>query len=148
MPQFTQSTPTGVSSFFVLFSTHAWHRPSQSSAMHTRSTYEPRCTIRQVKSKAAIQDKFKNGQHKGITLKINHTGHNQQKHPGDRGISYRLLNIYLTSHNAPFTSLKYASTDELAVAQLSAKYRPDIRHPGECPRITAAMTDNCGEQKT
>ena len=114
----------GASSLFVLFSTQAWHRPSQSSTMHTRSTNEPKRTIRQVKSKAAIQDKFKNGQHKGITLKINHTGHNQQKHPGDRGISYRLLNIYLTSHNAPFTSHKYSLADELAVAGLSAKYCP------------------------
>ena len=116
--------------------------------MRTRTTYKPKRTIRQAQRKAAIQDKFKNGQHKGITLKINHIGHNPQKHPGDRGISYRLLNIYLTSHNVPFTSLKYASTDKLAVDQLSAKYPPDIRHPGECPRITAAMTDNCGEQKT
>ena len=101
-----------------------------------------------LKARQQYRINLKNGQHKGITLKINYIGHNQQKHPEDRGISYRLLNIYLTSHNAPFTSLKYASTDKLAVDQLSAKYPPDIRHPGECPRITAAMTDNCGEQKT
>jgi hypothetical protein len=140
------STPTGASSFFVLFSTHAWHRPSQSSTMHTRSTHEPRRAIRQVQSKAAMQDKFKNGQHEGITLKINHTGHNQQKHPEDRGISYRLLNIYLTSHNVPFTSRKYTNTDELAVAELSAKYHPNTHLLGECPYTTAAFTDNCGEQ--
>jgi hypothetical protein len=50
--------------------------------MYTRSTYEPKRTIRQVQSKAAMQDKFKNGQHEGITLKINSTGHNSQKTSG------------------------------------------------------------------
>jgi hypothetical protein len=114
--------------------------------MRTRTTYKPKRTIRQAQRKAAIQDKFKNGRHKGITLKINHTGHNPQKHLQDRGISYRLLNIYLTSHNVPFTSLKYTNTDELAVAELSAKYHPNTHLLGECPYTTAAFTDNCGEQ--
>ena len=114
--------------------------------MHTMSTYKPKPTIRQVKARQQYRLSLKNGQHKGITLRIIHTGHNSLKHPGDRGISYRLLSIYLTSHNVPFTSRKYTNTDELAVAELSAKYHPNTHLLGECPYTTAAFTDNCGEQ--
>ena len=115
--------------------------------MHTMSTYKPKRTIRQVKARQQYRLSLKNRQHKGITLRIIHTGHNSLKHPGDRGISYRLLSIYLTSHNVPFTSRKYTNTDELAVAELSAKYHPNTHLLGECPYTTAAFTDNCGEQK-